>query len=184
MNRPLKVVIPATFQILDVQAALAPHVPVVRIVRNEPGVNYQAVLSEYWAEGESFINVEHDILCHPGALDELADCPEILCGYGHGDEMYGPDHGPKLGCIKFEAEFIAKFPDVWSETLPTNAWSVTDTVLARAVQAAGFPVHQHFPGVVNLRDSHPGGGAPLATYSHVVRKGEPFWLDEFEAWWS
>jgi hypothetical protein len=48
--------------------------------------SYGRYFRERWDEGKTFINVEHDTAFWPGALEEIWDCPEPLCIFGHGKD--------------------------------------------------------------------------------------------------
>ena len=69
---------------------------------------YFDLLSELWRDGESVIVIEHDIIIHPTALDELSACPHDWCGFPH---KYGNTITYGLGCVKFSAALIARNPD-------------------------------------------------------------------------
>ena len=109
---------------------------------------YSEYFRQRWAEGETFINLEHDVVVYPGALKALWDCPEpwCVCDYHlpcHWDrDLEKEINGVPLGCMKISKEMIAKTKGHWDEKV---MWDRCDLHLTKA----GFKVHQHRPGVVN-----------------------------------
>ena len=71
-------------------------------------LDYALYWQERWREGESFINVEHDVVPRPSTLQEMWDCPEDYCllQYAYPWEGSPIDHSP-IGCAKFSSNFIA-----------------------------------------------------------------------------
>lgn len=111
--------------------------------------DYPDLLGHWWERGEPFIVNEHDVLPWPGALDELAACPEPWCGFSYYRGVH--TRVPTLGCVRFGAE-VLKLPNPLAEegwpydTFP-RGWDYCDQRVARVLQAAGFTWHQHFPAV-------------------------------------
>jgi hypothetical protein len=134
---------------------------------------YPKFLKDRWDAGRDFINVEHDVVFHRGALEELWACPHPWCAFSYG-EMF-TECTTTLGCVCFSAEFIQSTAGVWDAMLanaidryrnPTGLdirgnpkWKLCDcwlTAWARHVIAPGsIEVHQHFPAVQNLRAKPP-----------------------------
>lgn len=105
-----------------------------------------------WDEGTDFINVEHDVVPYPGAIESLESCPEPWCAYGyHLNDLFA-DHVrtlfPYLGCVKITHELIALTKDCWSSWEDPD-WLVCDKRLAEVARSHGLDVHQHFPPVTN-----------------------------------
>jgi hypothetical protein len=99
---------------------------------------YFDLLSSLWVVGETFCLVEHDIVIHPTALDELSTCPNDWCAFPY------PYGGPKLaygmGCVKFSADLIARNPDAMlrvavlsDEKHPARHWCRLDAWLQGCV---------------------------------------------------
>jgi hypothetical protein len=107
-----------------------------------PKSDYAGYWRERWTEGQTFINVEHDVVPWPGALDALWRCESDWCAYGYQTDEQESAF-PYLGCVKFSAAFIALFPDVWNGA---QGWTDLDAWLALR---ADFPVCRHKPGVTN-----------------------------------
>lgn len=111
---------------------------------------YARFLQARWAEGRTWVNVEHDVVFWPGALRELWACPEPWCAFGYSENDCFADQSrtmfPYLGCAKLGASLIAATSGVWAQKA---GWLDCDGHLARTARDAGFDVHQHFPSVVN-----------------------------------
>ena len=115
--------------------------------------SYTRFLQERWDEHIDFINVEHDIVFWPGAIEELWDCSAEWCYYPYdiADPMF-----PYLGCTKITARLMDKAPDawqrqrerkVWSEREGQPPWSWCDGWLW--LMTGKMQGHIHRPGVVN-----------------------------------
>lgn len=94
-----------------------------------------------WRDGETFVNVEHDIVFHRGAIEALAECPGDWCCFpydGGADSLC-------MGLMKVTDRLIVAHPKVF-ECDPVPYTHVA-THLAESV---GRLPHQHFPAVLNL----------------------------------
>lgn len=100
---------------------------------------YQYFISR-WEEGETFINLEHDILPTKKILQELWNCPKPWCGIGYG----GEDSTAYLGCVKFSKEFIKANPDLWKDPIH---WGECDIHI---VASTKIPYHAHSGEVKHL----------------------------------
>jgi len=112
---------------------------------------YHDLVAARWAAGESFITLEQDIVPHEGALRELAECPEPWCAFAYEYPPFGRYAG--MGCAKFSAELIARFPDALTETgtwsddgHPPKHWCRVDGWLKQYLLERGATQHGH--GVV------------------------------------
>lgn len=123
--------------------------------------DYLNYFKQRWQEGESFINCEHDTVFWHGAVEELERCPEEWCAYGQygqgfGEGQFVDGEPPTLALMKFRAEFIEKYPDVWdlmpanNPLGPTPKWQWCDTWLSMYTKEKGIVCHQHFPPVANV----------------------------------
>lgn len=117
---------------------------------------YPDLLGSLWRHGEPFVVVEHDILPWPGAVHELIDCPEPLCGFPY---VLGNRIGAYLGCTRISARVIAATQYPW----PHRSWAGLDLAIFAMVRSAGFGFHVHHPAVVHLNPSYkvhlrPGAG--------------------------
>ena len=111
--------------------------------------DYARYFAARWAEGETFINVEHDVVPWPGAIEALLACSEPWCCYGYHQSCHrqtGIGIAGPLGCVKITAELIAATPGAWDEPC---AWDYCDCRLRDVACPLGFRGHEHFPGVVN-----------------------------------
>ena len=106
---------------------------------------YLKHMRDRWAEGAPFINIEHDIVPWPGALESLECCPQMWCAFGY-DTLARDFLQPPLGLARFSAEFIYSLPDLWLDDLP---WQALDEHLYRYAQREGYLAHQHRPSVLN-----------------------------------
>lgn len=109
-----------------------------------------------WAQGRTFINMEHDTVPWPGALQDLLACERNWCFFGYlpGIDFVATNAAP-FGLVKFGASLIAAMPDVWElmERRFVNdpcAWSMCDIHFAEYARERGlFTPHQHSPSVLN-----------------------------------
>ena len=71
---------------------------------------YFRLLQRAWDAGESFINVEHDIVAHN--TSGLKTCPHDWCAapypYLDRPRQFG------LGCVKFSSALIARHPEMFA----------------------------------------------------------------------
>ena len=171
----MKIFVPCTRIIPDTLKCLKPYdyTPVKMVEETD----YPRYFQKRWAEGESFITIEHDTIFGPGAIEELINCPEEFCGYATGgydaewDEEnkkvkilpYRTRHfaegtAPTLALIKFESSFIEKYPDLW-DGLPERTdlkprWQWCDSWLHGYTNARGVICHQHYRQVINANPSY------------------------------
>ena len=114
--------------------------------------SYFEYFKQRWAEKESFINVEHDIVPWPGAIDEIEKCQEMWCGYGY-NKYENIVLSPYLGCVKIGAELIARLPDVWNEReKESREWGNLDVWLCNYAWNRGIKIHQHYPSVNHFKE--------------------------------
>lgn len=118
---------------------------------------YWRLLADLWAEGESFVLVEHDVVIVEGIVDALAACPFDWCCAAY---PYGRGTIVGLGCTKFTAPLLARVPDaveraglVEDRTHPPRHWCRLDASLNRVLCDAGEPRCYKHPDV-----GHMGGG--------------------------
>ena len=104
---------------------------------------YSRYFIKRWKEKKTFLNVEHDMVVTPGAIEALRDCRAPWCSI-----YYGPP-GVKeirgfMGCMKFSREFIAAHPRIWFKM----KWGELDRILPRAATCA---LHVHADLVAHNR---------------------------------
>jgi hypothetical protein len=117
--------------------------------------SYYRLLASMWAAGETFATVEHDIVCWPGALQQLENCPEQWCTLPYYCSVGWIKDG--LGCTKFSEQLIRRYPDFLKEPFPnccqhTRFYCGLDRLIAHRAQELGLEPHVHAPGVTNLND--------------------------------
>lgn len=147
----MKIVIPYT-EILDVtRISLRGHK--YDMVEMEGEYGYSQFFKKCWEKGEDFINVEHDSVVWPGAVQQLIDCPHPWCAYDFSsksnwevENSQGILHSIPLACMKFTKEFMEKIPHAWDEEVN---WRECDVHLFKKASEAGLKIHQHYPGIVN-----------------------------------
>lgn len=120
---------------------------------------YTGHLEECWHRGETFVNLEHDIVPWPGAITAITECTEPWCFYGYVPEIDCVKNGcAPLGLAKITSELIKLYPDVWKVMreyyTPLDyeyVWQQNDIWLFDYIvnQKKGAPPHQHFPSVFN-----------------------------------
>lgn len=118
--------------------------------------DYFNLVMRLWAESETFIIVEHDIVVWPGALHEIYDCPEPLCAYqapynitpvgGRRGLSYG------VGCLKWHQSLQEKFPNLltdWPED--DRHWTRLDQVIVKKIsELNNNTIHYHWPAVGHI----------------------------------
>jgi hypothetical protein len=137
---------------------------------------YWRLLRDYWAAGETFIVVEHDVLPTRELLESMWQCPEPLCT---GD----PAPGATLQCVKFAAALIGQFPTLLSDIGP-HSWQGLDLAIEYRVDR-NLPIrhylcgsgaatrHWHYPGEPK-RHMH---GPPTRHLSVPPTVYAPLWSD-------
>ena len=133
---------------------------------------YWELLSDLWAEGESFVVVEHDIIIRHDTLDELEACPEPWCGF---PVAYLGGEYPGMACVKFTDRIISACPGalIQSGRMSTDQhspghWCTTDHFLQMVVlpAAVGHHKHVHSPALGHYRAD---GLPPMPSHGCVSR---------------
>ncbi len=153
---PFTRVAEATEVFLNTYGCVPDDLAVERIDVSGNPFGYQEHLQARWDEGATFVNMEHDIVPWPGALQELVACPRNWCFFGYlADIDFVATNAAPFGLVKFGASLIAAMPDVWElmsrrfANDPT-AWAMCDIHLAEYARERGlFTPHQHSPSVLN-----------------------------------
>lgn len=138
----------------------SPHtapVPVVMVDVSCSEWAYNDYLIEVWAEGEDFINFEHDIVPWPGAIQELLDCPKPWCFFGYQDQVKDlvANSAAMFGLVRFRSLIIKALPQVWTERKAqgTQQWPVgwrgMDIHFFHYAMARQWYPHQHHPSIMN-----------------------------------
>lgn len=155
MTDPMRIFVPYTELQRATRIALRHHdYTTVNVART----GYLAYWQARWKDGQTFINVEHDVVPWPGALEQLWECPKPWCAFGYAEPVPGY---PVLGCAKFSAEAIAAAPELpapgyirshkWATTAEeATSWLTMDRLIGHALLGAGVMPHRHNPPVSNL----------------------------------
>ncbi len=141
---------------------------------------YPQTLDRWWGEAEPFVNVEHDMVVPPGAIEALEECPEPWCWHCYAGQAK-PWSYPALGLVRFRAEVMKECPGLWDTYLarqhgpgcnpdtmqpypnpevddPTGLplwsgeaqWLHCDEWAAAYLRLHDIPDHRHYPDAVNL----------------------------------
>lgn len=159
MVAPFTAFHPLTEQALDLYAPGAE-----RWLLNEHPLAYHTLLAKLWADGDSFLIIEHDIEIRTGVVEELEACPEPYCCFpyaGPGGDLLVRS----LGCTRFSGEFIAEHPSLMldledrgmTETSPRH-WRRMDAELAHYMQIRQIAPHMHQPPVLHHHAYRKGCG--------------------------
>lgn len=116
---------------------------------------YHELLLRLWADGQGFVNIEHDIVVRPGLVAEFVACPEPWCGSPY---SIGTSLGSYLGCVRFSDAMVQGYPDAvraidrlpWDGT-ERRYWGRLDTRLIQVLTDQYHLVqHLHWPAVEHL----------------------------------
>lgn len=122
---------------------------------------YTDYLQDMWDRGQTFINVEHDVVPWPGALEQLMDCPNPWCFFGYRQALdVAANGGAPFGLVKLDERIIAGLPRVWQEMRVhyrdhDQAWRYNDIHFFAHARAQGWHPHQHVPSVLNAHPPEP-----------------------------
>lgn len=114
---------------------------------------YYAYFLAIWAQGEGFLNVEHDVEIYPEVIPQLEACPEDWCvfpymgGLTPGSPGDGHIYGG-LGCTRFSTKLIQANPTL-IQTLPVRNWQNLDSHILPALLGLGYERHYHEPPVLH-----------------------------------
>lgn len=122
---------------------------------------YFDLVAGLWEAGEGFAIVEHDIELGGGELNAFFSCPQPWCAHSY--EVFAGDvaaayGGPfALGCVRFSADLLARWPDAVTmageldihPVHPPRSYAVMDSTLTQILRSCGVEVHQHYPNVLH-----------------------------------
>ncbi len=111
---------------------------------------YYLFLSELWASGEGFVNIEQDIEIREDTVRVLTDCSEPYCLFPYSGPGVGEASLLKgsLGCVRFSPELLRAQPGAMS-ALPVRNWRRLDCELHPRLVQAGYEPHLHYPPVLH-----------------------------------
>lgn len=118
---------------------------------------YARLLEQMWADGESFLIVEHDVQLTPRALRQALHC---ACWWSAAPYTgQGQTHRQaslivqSLGCVRFRRQIIEAVPgaisransgqDAASSICPPGHWKCLDGRILSSLGIEGFKPHQH-----------------------------------------
>ena len=119
---------------------------------------YGRLLADLWDEGETFLNIEHDIFgVTPEIVREFETCPEEWCSspYDYFNKSAKGRPGGGLGCTKFGAKLMARWPEAMETARqlpctghPIGHWCVMDLTIYRVLRRGGlyaseWPAERH-----------------------------------------
>jgi hypothetical protein len=137
--------------------------PVIMVDCSSDDWAYNNYLEKVWDKGGAFINMEHDIVPWPGAIQVLMQCPYPWCtfGYNPGSEIDARSHASMFGLVRFLPHMMHYLPEVWRDR-KRKVWPVPwrgmDTHFFDYATERNFYPHQHFPSVLN---ANPGILEPI-----------------------
>jgi hypothetical protein len=162
----VRVIVPFTTLRPETAAALDASGFPFEEIRVDDGDGYFRLLSGLWRAGGAFAVVEQDIVVGPGTLPDLAACPRDWCSFGYAYMSSDCYHG--LGCARFSAGLLARFPDALDiagvmsdETHEPKHWCRLDGWLQVVLRDAGEKRCEHLPPVGHLH-RYPSHGCVTA----------------------
>ena len=112
----------------------------------EPLYWYADYMHDRWQERQTFINIEHDVVPWPGAIDEITKSAFDWCCYS-----YSPtDQVFSLGCSYFSAIFFSSLSGIFPADID---WMSLDNYITSSALSRNIYFHQHFPSVLNANES-------------------------------
>lgn len=140
-------------------------------VKADDDTDYGRVLAAHWTQcvldGLALAIVEPDIVVRPDVIDAFLNCP---CEYGGFPYSWGPEVGIALGCTRFRAEFIQRYPDLMARAVAKGVgWQQFDVVVQRHLLVREHGEQPHICGATvehlnPLKQLRPDGNpTPLAS---------------------
>ena len=114
--------------------------------------SYWELLCELWAEQETVVIVEQDILPWRGAIEEISECPKPWCAFSYlrhftPEKKAATDYFG-FGCVKFGQELMVKLPDAFNQ-MADHHWSKLDSQFEWYTYQNSVRPHHHRPSVVH-----------------------------------
>lgn len=148
VRRASPILVPYTTLRPETAKALAKHGPL--FVRMNTTDDYWRLLNSAWATQETFVVVEHDVVPHEGALEELLRCEHDWCAFPY---MVAGIERPALGCTKFSTNLMVRSPDLMIAIGDKERhWSVLDAFITVGLELQGERCHVHSPAVAHLNE--------------------------------
>lgn len=132
---------------------------------------YGRILAREWKAAyiayDSLAIVEPDIVIRSDVVDAFLDCE---CEYGGFPYSWGPEVGVALGCTRFSAAFIERYPKLMERAVASAvSWRQFDVVVQRHLLVREFGEQPHICGPTvehlnPLKQLRPGADpTPIAT---------------------
>lgn len=161
----MRVVYPHTKRMPEVEAAAPGHAEWFDVSADADA--YWRLMCELWADGESVIVVEHDVVMSEAILRALTECPEPWCVHPYDSMCHKQCQevwANMLGCTRFRAELMAELPQALSSIPPEQRdWHYLCDAIAGdkvggnpaplregSLRSAGHTHHWHEPPVRHL----------------------------------
>lgn len=144
--------------------------------------DYSRGLQAVWGSDFTIVNVEHDMECSDGLIQQLLDCPHPLCAHAYLLRKKGPyayRNGPLPPAGGYEDHWLRP-GDEWAtfggiglvkitpgarvRPLPEREWSTVDIVVTKACEGAevvpgghhkGRRWHVHWPAIKHSSYNEP-----------------------------
>lgn len=136
------------FTSLRQETVVALNGEAVRYAPMQSDLSYWELLRDLWADGRSFIIVEHDIVVNETTLDELRVCQHDWCAMPF--PYRGNTHAYSLACAKFSNALIARNPDLLElvgqmsdAKHPPGHWCRLDAWIYSELMSRGEIRHEH-----------------------------------------
>ncbi len=160
----MRVVVPFTEMAPATAAALdATSAPWEAVDVSSDDESYWRLLRDLWADSETFLIVEHDIVVRPSTVVEMAMCPSQWCAARY--PYFNGNHAG-MGCAKFGTSLLRALPDAIGEigdrfdgSHPRRHWCRLDAWLTRLLHQRGIPLCTNHAPVGHVR-SFPGTVKP------------------------
>lgn len=113
---------------------------------------YSILLARLWRRGIGFVILEHDVVPWPGALNELAYCPNEWCTFPF--PKFGEMLEGGLGCVKFSDSLVTRFPKLYENWFNTH-WKLVDGRMLSSIAGVlhGPQPCIHNPPVAHVRSN-------------------------------
>lgn len=150
----MKVVVPYTTVHPSLEFVLEQQGVRASFIEVEGETAYWTLLRQLWAEAETFVIVEQDILPWPGAVADLWDCPEIWCAQPYKLPLHHSDSyvHSAFGCTKISDQLIRRLGPHVIERFTDHTWRRLDSQLIQA--AMPYLPHRHGPPVLHMSGGH------------------------------
>lgn len=116
--------------------------------------SYWNAMKMMFSEGDTFLNIEHDVVLSLDQVNDLAACPEPVCAvaypYAGPDWSWEPREIQALGVCKFSAELVKDMaPKLTNEQVEFRA---VDPAIFHLLP--GYPqhiFHRHYPNAEHIQ---------------------------------